>query len=90
MKVGPKQYKYFSLPDLKDKRLGKYLLKNYKKIKIYLKNNIDNIIFFYINKINVKIETLPYSIRVLLECALRNCDEFNIKKADVEKILAWE
>jgi aconitate hydratase len=36
-----------------------------------------------------RIEKLPFSIRVLLECALRNCDEFNIKSADVEKILDW-
>mmetsp|Transcript_16758 Transcript_16758/g.18633 ORF Transcript_16758/g.18633 Transcript_16758/m.18633 type:complete len:894 (+) Transcript_16758:20-2701(+) len=33
---------------------------------------------------------LPYSIRVLLESAVRNCDEYNITKADVEKILDWE
>ena len=26
-----------------------------------------------------RIKTLPYSIRVLLESALRNCDEFNVK-----------
>lgn len=33
---------------------------------------------------------LPFSIRVLLESAVRNCDEFNVKKADVETILNWE
>lgn len=32
---------------------------------------------------------MPYSIRILLELALRNCDEFNITKVDVEKILDW-
>jgi aconitate hydratase len=26
-----------------------------------------------------RIKTLPYSIRVLLESAVRNCDEFNVK-----------
>lgn len=26
-----------------------------------------------------RVKTLPYSIRVLLESALRNCDEFNVK-----------
>jgi aconitate hydratase len=36
------------------------------------------------------IETLPYSIRVLLESAVRNCDEYSVKGADVENILAWE
>jgi aconitate hydratase len=26
-----------------------------------------------------RVKTLPYSIRVLLESAVRNCDEFNVK-----------
>ena len=33
--------------------------------------------------------SLPYSIRVLLESAVRNCDEFNVQSSDVEKILDW-
>jgi len=53
--VGTNTYKYYSLTDLKDKR----------------------------------VEKLPYSIRVLLECAIRNCDEFKFKKRDVERILDW-
>ena len=32
---------------------------------------------------------LPFSIKVLLESAVRNCDGFQILKSDVEKILAW-
>lgn len=35
-------------------------------------------------------ERLPFSIRVLLESAIRNCDEFQVKSEDVEKILDWE
>ena len=35
------------------------------------------------------IEKLPYSIRILLESAVRNCDEFNVTQGDVEKILDW-
>jgi aconitate hydratase len=35
-------------------------------------------------------EKLPFSIRVLLEAAIRNCDEFTVKKADIETILDWE
>lgn len=35
------------------------------------------------------VERLPYSVRVLLESAVRNCDEFNVKQADVERILDW-
>ena len=32
---------------------------------------------------------MPYSIRVLLESAVRNCDDFSVKEADIEKILDW-
>ena len=38
---------------------------------------------------NFNIDNLPYSIRVLLESAIRNCDEFNVLSSDVEKILNW-
>lgn len=37
-----------------------------------------------------RLEKIPYSIRVLLESALRNCDEFNVLKKDVLNILDWE
>ncbi|KAL0543451.1 hypothetical protein IC582_018547 [Cucumis melo] len=37
-----------------------------------------------------RIERLPYSIRILLESAIRNCDEFAVKAKDVEKIIDWE
>ena len=33
---------------------------------------------------------LPYSIRVLLESAVRNLDGFKVTEEDVAKILAWE
>lgn len=33
---------------------------------------------------------LPFSIRVLLESAIRNCDGFQVKSKDVENILDWE
>ena len=36
-----------------------------------------------------RVEKLPYSIRILLESAMRNCDEFEVKKADVDNILGW-
>jgi aconitase A len=38
----------------------------------------------------VRADTLPYSIRYLLESAIRNCDHFQVSKEDVEKILDWE
>lgn len=35
-------------------------------------------------------ELLPFSIRVLLEAAIRNCDQFLVKASDVENILDWK
>ncbi|EXB83385.1 Aconitate hydratase [Morus notabilis] len=35
-------------------------------------------------------DRLPYSIRILIESAIRNCDNFQVKKEDVEKIIDWE
>ncbi|GAV72916.1 Aconitase domain-containing protein/Aconitase_C domain-containing protein [Cephalotus follicularis] len=37
-----------------------------------------------------RIDRLPYSIRILLESAIRNCDNFQVTKNDVEKIIDWE
>ncbi|GAB6032373.1 Aconitate hydratase mitochondrial [Chamberlinius hualienensis] len=37
-----------------------------------------------------KYNKLPYSIRVLLEVAIRNCDNFLVRKVDVENLLDWE
>ncbi|KAK1262433.1 hypothetical protein QJS04_geneDACA001271 [Acorus gramineus] len=37
-----------------------------------------------------RIDRLPYSIRILLESAIRNCDDFQVKPKDVEKIVDWE
>ena len=36
------------------------------------------------------IDRLPYSIKVLLECALRNCDGFLVEKGDVEKLATYD
>lgn len=35
-------------------------------------------------------DQLPYSIRVLLESAVRNCDNFSIKEQDINNILHWD
>lgn len=35
-------------------------------------------------------ERLPFSIRVLLEAAVRSCDGFQVKEKDVRKIIDWE
>lgn len=48
--------------------------------------------FYYYNLTKLEgsiYEHLPFSIRILLESAVRNCDEFEIKKQDVFNILNW-
>lgn len=34
-------------------------------------------------------DKLPFSIRILLESAVRNCDNFQVKQEDVVKIFGW-
>ena len=36
------------------------------------------------------VASLPYSIRILLESAVRNCDDFSVKEQDIETILNWK
>ena len=45
--------------------------------------------FYQINKLD-NYATLPFSVRVLLESAVRNCDEFDITQKSVENILNWK
>ncbi|OWF36373.1 cytoplasmic aconitate hydratase-like isoform X2 [Mizuhopecten yessoensis] len=47
--------------------------------------------FFNLSALNdSRYDKLPFSIRVLLESAIRNCDGFQVKKGDVDNILNWE
>ncbi|KAM4714256.1 cytoplasmic aconitate hydratase [Anableps anableps] len=47
--------------------------------------------FFNLPKLgDLRYDRLPFSIRVLLESAIRNCDEFLVKSSDVENILNWK
>lgn len=50
--------------------------------------------YYSLNKIEKdgigEIQRLPFSIKVLLESALRNCDDFQITRDDVAKIANWQ
>jgi aconitate hydratase len=39
---------------------------------------------------DARVNDLPFSIKILLEQALRNCDGFSVTALDVERILDWE
>ncbi len=36
-----------------------------------------------------KISALPFSIRILLESLLRNCDDYSVRQEDVKNLAAW-
>lgn len=46
--------------------------------------------YFDLPRLGSEYDKLPFSIRVLLESAVRNCDEFQVLRKDVEAVLAWE
>eukprot|EP00027_Filamoeba_sp_ATCC50430_P006183 CAMPEP_0168562022 /NCGR_PEP_ID=MMETSP0413-20121227/11903_1 /TAXON_ID=136452 /ORGANISM="Filamoeba nolandi, Strain NC-AS-23-1" /LENGTH=893 /DNA_ID=CAMNT_0008593425 /DNA_START=62 /DNA_END=2743 /DNA_ORIENTATION=+ len=47
--------------------------------------------FYNLQKLNdPRLAKLPFSIRVLLESAVRNCDNIKVLEKDVETILNWE
>ena len=37
-----------------------------------------------------QVDRLPFSIRVLLEAVLRNCDDFSVRQDDVRALAAWK
>ncbi len=39
---------------------------------------------------HTQLDRLPYSIRVLLETALRNCDDFLVRREDVLSLAGWQ
>ncbi|XP_054656846.1 cytoplasmic aconitate hydratase [Dunckerocampus dactyliophorus] len=52
---------------------------------------IQNQLFYNLSKLgDPRYESLPFSIRVLLESAVRNCDGFLVKESNVEDILNWK
>ncbi len=40
-------------------------------------------------KFSISLEELPYSIRVMLEAALRSCDDYQVTQADVQRLANW-
>ncbi|XP_016924916.4 cytoplasmic aconitate hydratase [Drosophila suzukii] len=45
--------------------------------------------YFDLPSIDNKYDSLPFCIRVLLESAVRNCDNFHVLEKDVQSILGW-
>jgi len=62
----------------------------YSNLKASLDIDGTNYTFYNLPALGDKYQELPYSIRVLLESAVRNCDNFQILETDVDKILNWK
>eukprot|EP00760_Papus_ankaliazontas_P031101 PhM_4_TR5182/c1_g1_i1/m.99094/K01681/ACO, acnA; aconitate hydratase len=45
---------------------------------------------FDITKLGENVAKLPVTIRILLECVARNCDNFSVTPKDVENVVNWE
>ncbi|XP_059047351.1 cytoplasmic aconitate hydratase-like [Achroia grisella] len=46
--------------------------------------------YYDLASFGAKYDRLPYSIRVLLESCVRNCDNFQVLEKDVQNVLEWE
>lgn len=46
--------------------------------------------YYDLSALGPKYDRLPYSIRVLLESCVRNCDNFQVLEKDVQNVLNWE
>ncbi|KYN21853.1 Cytoplasmic aconitate hydratase [Trachymyrmex cornetzi] len=62
----------------------------YKNLLKSIKIGLKDCQYYDVGSLGTKYDRLPFSIRVLLESAVRNCDNFQVTKLDVEKILDWE
>lgn len=62
----------------------------FDKVKKELKVGDKTYTYYDLNDLkDARLETLPYSIRILLESAVRNCDNFQVQAEDIDKILNW-
>src|SRR5882762_4975561 len=43
-----------------------------------------------VSQLGVDLAKLPYSIRLLLEAALRQCDDYQVTQDDVKRLARWQ
>ncbi|KEG15100.1 putative aconitase [Trypanosoma grayi] len=71
-------------------KAGRPQVNPFKKYLATLKADGGEAQYYKLHEIDSKYDTLPFSIRVLLESAVRNCDEFDVTSKTVENILNWK
>ncbi len=66
---------------------------NSNDVKKIIRTSLGNVTIFHLpqlSKLGFKnTDRLPYSIKVLLESAIRNCDEYQVTLNDVQRIADW-
>ena len=97
LEVDGKEYKYYSIPDLNDPRIGFLFSFFFFFLSFFSRHTKTNqpayshffFLFLFLFLKNGSLDHLPYCIRILLECAIRNCDEYRFTSKHVETILNW-
>ncbi|XP_045783153.1 cytoplasmic aconitate hydratase-like [Maniola jurtina] len=62
----------------------------YEKLLKTMNINGKRFKYYDISVLGEKYDRLPFSIRVLLESCVRNCDNFQVLEKDVKNVLDWE
>ena len=81
IEIDSQKYKFFDIPKINDEKYGKSETARPAKATSELSN--------ICGLLPVFLDLLPYSIRILLESAVRNCDEYQVTSKDVKNILNW-
>ncbi len=75
LKVGGELYQYYDIQSLNTDKYSEYTTPSTHA---------------YTHHTYAHTERLPYSVRVLLESAVRSCDGFQVTTGDVDNIINWE
>ncbi|XP_004922163.1 cytoplasmic aconitate hydratase isoform X2 [Bombyx mori] len=62
----------------------------YQKLLKTIEINGSTYTYYDVSALGPKYDRLPFSIRVLLESCVRNCDNFQVLEKDVSNVLDWE
>ncbi|XP_069364281.1 cytoplasmic aconitate hydratase-like [Maniola hyperantus] len=62
----------------------------YEKLLKTMNINGKRFKYYDVSTLGEKYDRLPFSIRVLLESCVRNCDNFQVLEKDVNNVLNWE
>ena len=90
LRVGEKEYGYYDVKSLGGEKFSE-CFEDASSVGSFLlgRKYTESHWFFFCPSPCSCSEHLPYSIRVLLESAVRNCDGFQVTQKDIDHILDW-